>query len=138
LGIVLDTSTIVAHERRRRSIAQLMEELEFLYPRQSVAISVMTVVELSHGVYRSTDLQVAARRQAFIDQLASRLEVIPVSLSLARLIGRIEGEQAAAGRVIDLADLIIGASALQRNDAVLTLNKKHFALIPNLQVLTPS
>ena len=115
-----------------------MEELQFLYPRQSVSISVMSIIELTHGVHRSSDPEVASRRQSFIDKLASRLNVIPVSLGLARLIGRIEGQQAAAGRRIDLADLIIGASALQQNDAILTLNKRHFALIPNLHVLTPS
>jgi predicted nucleic acid-binding protein len=89
---------IVVQERPRRSVADLMEELDFLYPGPSVSISVMTIVELTHGIHRSTEPRIAQRRQEFLDRLA----------------------------------------ALQRNDAILTLNKRHFALIPDLHVLTPS
>ncbi len=97
----------------------------------------MTVIELTHGVYRASTAEIAARRQAFIDQIAERMAVLPLTESLARLIGQIDGQQASAGRVVDLADLIIGVSALQRGDAVFTLNKRHFSLIPELRVLTP-
>jgi predicted nucleic acid-binding protein len=51
-------------------------------------------------------------------------------------VGRIEGEQAAIGNVIAFEDLVIGATALSLDFSVLTANQKHFALIPNLKVLT--
>ena len=69
-----------------------------------------------------------------MSQLAS---VLPVTLEIARLAGQVEGEQAARGFAIPLADLLIGCTALYFGDSVLTLNQKHFTLIPGLSVLSP-
>ena len=46
----------------------------------------------------------------------------PVSLAIAQLAGRIEGEQAARGISTAVEDLIIGATALHLGFDVVTLN----------------
>lgn len=60
----------------------------------------------------------------------------PLTLEVARLTGRIHGEQMGRGVSIDLADLTIGATALHLGFDVVTLNAKHFEAIPGLNVLT--
>ena len=59
----------------------------------------------------------------------------PVSLPIAQLAGRIEGEQAAKGISIAMEDLLIGATALHLGFDVATLNVKHFSLIPGLKTV---
>ena len=57
-----------------------------------------------------------------------------VTLEIALLAGRIEGEQAAVGNIIAFEDLVIGATALHLGFDVATLNLKHFRRIPGLNV----
>lgn len=59
----------------------------------------------------------------------------PVSLEIAQLAGKIEGEQAAQGIAIPFEDLVIGATALYLGFDVATLNTKHFSLIPDLNIV---
>jgi len=63
------------------------------------------------------------------------LIVYPVTLEIAQLAGRIEGEQAAKGHSIAFGDLVIGATALYLGFDVATLNAKHFRAIPNLKIV---
>ena len=62
--------------------------------------------------------------------------VHPMTLEIAQLAGRIEGEQAAKGISIDFEDLVIGATALHLGFDVATINVKHFQRIPGLKVTT--
>jgi hypothetical protein len=59
--------------------------------------------------------------------------VHPVTLDIARLAGKIEGQQAARGIAVAFEDLIIGATALHIGFDVATLNLKHFQLVPELK-----
>ena len=61
--------------------------------------------------------------------------VYPVTLEIARLAGKIEGEQAARGISIAFEDLLIGTTALYLGYAVATLDVQHFRLIPGLAVV---
>ena len=71
-----------------------------------------------------------------MEDICLDLAVHPVTLAIAQLAGRIEGEQAAKGISIPFEDLVIGATALHLGYDVLTLNVKHFQLIPGLKTVT--
>jgi predicted nucleic acid-binding protein len=71
----------------------------------------------------------------FTEELCRDLIVHPVSLAIAQLAGRIEGEQAAKGVSIAFEDLVIGATALHLGFDVATLNERHFRLIPGLKTV---
>jgi predicted nucleic acid-binding protein len=62
--------------------------------------------------------------------------VHPVTLEVAQLAGRIEGELAAQGNSIALQDLLIGATALYLGYDVATLNLRHFQIIPGVKAVT--
>lgn len=59
----------------------------------------------------------------------------PVTLEVAQLAGKIEGEQPARGISIVFEDLLIGSTAQHLSYSVATLNARHFRLIPGLPVL---
>jgi predicted nucleic acid-binding protein len=51
------------------------------------------------------------------------------------LAGKIDGEQQAQGVTVPFADLLIGATALSLGFSVLTVNLRHFCLVPGLTVV---
>jgi tRNA(fMet)-specific endonuclease VapC len=98
----------------------------------------VTVVELTHGIYRGkTDLDQASR-SAFAEEIYRDIIVYPVTLEIATLAGKIEGEQMARGISIAFQDLLIGTTALQLDFEVVTLNVRHFQKIPGLRVVLPA
>jgi predicted nucleic acid-binding protein len=100
------------------------------------ALSVVSIVELTHGIYRAKTDADRVRRKAFTDELSRDMIVHPLTLGIGQLAGRIEGEQAAKGITLDFEDLVIGATALHLDFDVATINVKHFQRIPGLRVIT--
>ena len=76
------------------------------------------------------------RRLAFIEELCRDVPIHPVTLEIARNIGRIEGQQAAQGISLSFEDLAIGVTALHLGFDVATLNVRHFQKIPGLKVVS--
>jgi predicted nucleic acid-binding protein len=135
MGLILDSSVLIAGERRGETVRQLMERVRGACGDTESALSAVSIVELTHGVYRAKADADRIRRAGFVDELIRDMIVHPVSVAIAQLAGRIEGEQAAKGISIDFEDLVIGATALHLGFDVATTNVKHFQLIPGLKVV---
>jgi predicted nucleic acid-binding protein len=73
-----------------------------------------------HGAYRAKDAARQVRRLRFIERLTSDVPVNPVSLDIARLAGRIEGQQEAKGIQVRSA---IRLSALPRSISATRLRR---------------
>ena len=136
MGVILDSSVVIAGERRRDSVWEILERVEAVCGRTAVALSAVTAMELTHGIYRAKKDADRKRRETFVEEVFLAVAVHPVTLDVARLAGRIHGEQMDRGVVIDFPDLIIGATALHLSFNVATLNVKHFERIPGLKVVT--
>lgn len=136
MGLILDTSILIAGERRGGSMKQVLTRLRDLHGDTETAISAVTVVELTHGIYRARTEQDRIRRSMFAEEVFEDLYVYPLTLEIARRAGQIEGEEAAKGNAIAFEDLVIGATALGLGFEVVTLNVRHFERIPGLTVLT--
>ena len=136
MGLILDSSIVIAAERRGHTVRQILEQIKAAYGEIDIGLSVVTIAELMHGAYRAKDEAQKRRRLAFIDRLCSDVLLHPVTVEVARRVGRIEGEQAAQGIVIAFEDLAIGVTALQLGFDVATLNLRHFQRIPGLTVVT--
>lgn len=138
MGLILDSSVIIAAERQGHTVRQILEQVQALYGEINIGLSVVTIAELIHGAYRTKgDAEKQRRRFAFIDRLCSDIPVHPMTIEIARLVGCIEGEQAAVGNIIAFEDLVIGATALHLGFDIATLNVKHFQRIPGLNVIQP-
>ncbi len=137
MGVILDSSVLIAGERRDQSIRQILDQLQAKHGEIEAALSVVTVLELTHGIYRATTAAHRARRQAFAEEVYRDMVVHPVSMEIAQLAGRIEAEQMAEGIVIAFQDLLIGATALHVGFDVATLNIRHFQNIPGLKIVSP-
>ena len=112
----------------------MLENLS-LHPNDpEIAISVVTVLELAHGITRADTPQRRSRRQQFLDERLVGMPIHPVTVSIALRAGQIDGQMQAAGTRIALADLLIGTTALELGYAVATANTRHFHSIPDLTV----
>jgi len=135
VGLILDSSVVIAGERQGHTVRQILEQFKSDYGETEIGLSVVTIVELIHGVQRAVTEEHRQRRQAFVDELIRDVPVHPVTIETARLAGRIEGDQAARGVTIAFEDLLIAATALQLGFGVATSNARHFERIPGLKVV---
>lgn len=135
MGVILDSSVLIAGERRKDSVAEVLKRVEAVCGKTTAALSVATAIELTHGVYRAQTDADRKRRESFVEELFDAVAMHPLTLDIARLAGRIHGEQMNRGSVIDFPDLIIGATALHLGFDVVTLNVRHFTAVPGLSVI---
>jgi len=136
LGLILDSSVIIAAERKRQTIEEFLTSIGQRFGEIEIAISAVTLAELVHGVARANTPEIRTARRAFINELKKHVPVHPVTDSTAEIAGQISGEQAAKGITLPADDLLIGASAIEQGYGVVTLNARHFGKIPGLHVLT--
>ena len=135
MGIILDSSVIITAERRGHSVRQILEQVQASQGEIEIGLSVVTVAELVHGVYRAKTPEQQQGRLTFIERLCQDVPVHPVTLDIARLAGRIEGQQEAKGIRVSFEDLLIATTALHLGYSVATLNLRHFQRIPGLSLM---
>ena len=135
MGIFLDSSVVIAAERRGRTVREILEKINAAHGQIEIGLSVVTIAELTHGAYRSKTQAQQQRRLEFIERLSSDVPVHLVTLDVARLAGCIEGQQEALGIQFAFEDLLIGATALHLGFDVATLNLRDFQKIPGLSVI---
>ena len=136
MGLILDSDVLVAGERRGETVIQVIQRVRAVVGDAECALSVISIIEFTHGIYRAKTDADRTRRRAFAEELARDMIVHPVSLPIAQLAGKIEGEQAAIGVSIAVEDLIIGTTALYLGFDVVSSNVRHFNHIPGLTVIT--
>jgi tRNA(fMet)-specific endonuclease VapC len=135
VGVILDSSILIAAERAGQTVRQILTGVRAAQGEIDVGISVVTMAELFHGAYRADSGARQQRRLEFIAELRRDVPVYPVTFEVVRLVGKIGGQQAAKGIRIPFEDLVIGATALDLGYSVVTRNVRHFRLIPDLPVV---
>jgi len=137
VGLILDSSVVIAAERRGDTVEKLIEWVVSVAGDQDAALSAVGLTELAHGIYRAQSPETRQRRQAFIEELLRVLTVYPYTTATALLAAKIDGEQQAKGVKIPFGDLLVGVTALELGFSVLTVNVRHFQMISGLQIVQP-
>ena len=74
-------------------------------------------------------------RLAYLSALTRTLPGIPFTLEIGLVAGRLDAETSLIGNRVPYAGLLIGATAVHLNFAILTTNLRHFRMIPGLVVM---
>lgn len=135
MGLILDSSVVIAAERQGDTVEKLIGQVVAVAGDQDAALSSVGLTELIHGIYRAKTPEIRLRRQSFIEELLRDLTVYPYTKATAMLAGKIDGEQQSQGVTVPFADLLIGVTALSLGFSVLTVNLRHFRLIPGLHIV---
>lgn len=103
MGLMLDSTALVAGERSGKNARQLLESVTLQTGDDSIALSVITVLELAHGVARADTVERRERRQRFLDELLIGVPIQPITALIALRAGQIDGRSRASSVSIPLA-----------------------------------
>ena len=131
MGLILDSSLLIADERGKFDMAGFLRQFSSLEP----IIAAITASELLHGVERAPDAVGKARRQRHVEQILATIFIQPFDLAQARIHARIWAELQTRGQMIGAHDLLIAAAGLTLGHEVATLNVQEFKRVNGLKVI---
>ena len=135
MKIAVDTSIIVALERRNPSVIKLLKTMA--EKAVVLIISTVTVSEILTGSYLKRE-----PKKAVLDakKVLAQFLWVPLDGAIAERTGKLLAYLITKGNPIDFQDVVIAASAMNvQSDYLITLNKKHFVVFPTISkiVYTP-
>ena len=122
---LLDTSTVIDLLRGNANVQESVIEKGIA----EIAISQITLAELSVGIYLSKDTETEKERISF---LKNNFAILPFTSS--EEYGQIKASLYTEGQMIEDMDILIAAEAIRHKLVLITSNEKHFSRIPKLKL----
>jgi predicted nucleic acid-binding protein len=123
---LLDTDVVINLLAGREATIRVVDALDV-----DPAISAITVGEYYEGFYGSEDPPAAERR---FELALDSFVIYDVDLPTMKRCGWIRRSLRDSGQLIPDFDIVIAATALERNLTLITRNTKHFARITGLKI----
>lgn len=128
MGIILDTSILIAYESGNLDIDKLVKD----NADEPFGLSAITVSELLHGVHRADSESRRLKREAFVQKVIDTFPVYPFDISAARIYADVWASFLKKGVPIGAHDLLIAATAISLGFSVATHNVRDFKKIKGL------
>lgn len=132
MAIILDADVIIGGERGSFDLRRWVES----HAHEQFEIAAITVAELWHGVERATAAQKNIREN-YLRALMDVLPIIPYTEQTAYHHAKLWAQLESSGKMIGPYDLIVAATALERESTLATFNKRHFGNVKGLKVVEP-
>jgi tRNA(fMet)-specific endonuclease VapC len=126
MSFLIDTDIASAHLRGVRNVSG-----KFLQYTGRLYVSTVTLVELKSWVYRGNT---PAKYRRGLNDMLRDFQILPVDEIVAEKSGEVGAELMDQGISVTTPDLLIGATALIHDLAVVTHNVRDFTVIPGLRV----
>ena len=126
LRYLLDTNTVSYHVRR--SSPALQRRLKATRA-SSVALSVVTEMEIRYGLARNPRLRIAPLVEAFL----AGFTILPLDSAVAKVYAKVRASLEAEGTPIGPLDLMIAAHAIARGLTLITNNVGEFQRVTRLK-----
>ena len=126
---LIDSNWVIPYLDGDPTALQLLQELA----PEGIAISIITYLEIYHGVLRAPDpVQAEAQIQTFLDTVP----LLPLTLAVARRCALLRETLRRQGKRIKprALDLIIAATALEHGLTLVTRNRDDFDDLSGLQL----
>jgi tRNA(fMet)-specific endonuclease VapC len=127
--MILDSSILIAYERRRFDFERLLAD------HSPPALAAITAGELLIGVERADTQERRARRESFVQNILTRVPIIPFDLAQARLFAVHFAELGKRGEMIGDRDLQIAVTALSLDFELATFNVREFQRVAGLRLV---
>lgn len=128
MGIILDTSILIAYECGYLDIDKLVKD----NADEPFGLSAITVSELLHGVHRADSESRRLKREAFVQKVIDTFPVYSFDISAARIYADVWASLLKKGVSIGAHDLLIAATAISLGFCVATHNVRDFKKIKGL------
>lgn len=125
---LLDTNVVGFHIRE--SSSALRRRLRRI-DASSVALSVVTEMEIRYGLARNPGLRIASLVEAFL----AGMTILPLDSEVASTYAQVRAHLESKGTPIGPLDLMIGAHAVSIGATLVTNNVKEFRRIRGLRVV---
>ena len=127
---LVDTDRVVDYLKGKPEAVETMERLV----ADGLGISIVTYGEVYEGIYFGDEPRLY---EEIFKRFLKGVEVVPLDKPVMRAFARLRGRLRVDGLLIPDPDLLIGATALQRDLTLVTGNSGHFKRIPGLRRLEP-
>ena len=125
---LLDTNIISAFFKGNPAVVDAV--IDYVKRHKRLSYSIITHYELLRGFMAlGSDKKLAAYR-AF----SAQCDILPLSDQVVEQAAMLYATLKNCGNLIDDADLLIAATALQKKSGLVTDNQQHFRRIPNLKL----
>ena|ERR1700733_15198802 len=130
MGLVIDTSALVALERARADWSQRL-------PDEPAVVAAIVYAELLVGVRMADSRRRAAIRRVKIDALLAVVPIAPFGPAEAERWADLYDQLRRSGHLIPANDLAVAATALERQYGVLVGpdDEAHFRRVPKLRIV---
>ncbi|NOH04707.1 MAG: type II toxin-antitoxin system VapC family toxin [Chloroflexi bacterium] len=119
---LLDTNILILYLRKTKGYYELLDTLAM---DDTLFISAMTRLEIIRGMHE--------RERVDTFEFLDSLETIEITIEIANRAGELMRSRRTRGVVLEDADALIAATALEHGLALVTTNAKHFPM-PDLVV----
>jgi len=130
MGVIFDTSVLIALERGAHGIEKLIAGRE----NEPFGISVVTVSELLHGVHRADTEKRRLTRGAFVEKIIQTFPFYSFDLSAARIYAKLWANLAKKGLAIGAHDLMIASTAISLGFSVVTADVRDFGKVKEVSI----
>ncbi len=128
MGVVLDTSILIAVEKGKFPLGRILAVME----TEEVAVAAITISELLHGVERAKPPPFKERRSHFVEWVITTFDIVEFGLAEARVHARLWAQLKSTGQLIGPHDLMIAATTLRLGFSLATFNESEFRRVPGL------
>ncbi len=123
--ILIDTTIVIDYLRAGNKEKSYFVKL---YKDFDLYMSVISVFELFNGA-------TSEQKKLDVETICDVLELIDFDVHTAKLSSELYQDLLQKNKMIEFRDILIGATALQYNILIATLNVKHFERIRNLEIV---
>jgi tRNA(fMet)-specific endonuclease VapC len=130
--VCLDTTFLADLFRKNPMAEKKLKEL--VESQKEISITVITLAELYYGAYKSTRTE---EEKAKVEQIKHRFSILEMNEKGAQKFGELLNKLEKSGKKISDRDALIAAIAISKGEnTIITRNKKDFARISGLSVIT--
>lgn len=124
--VIIDTSILIDHLRKQPNRESVFERIARKFPKEELAISVVSVQEVFQGASTRSP-----ERLAYLVALLSAITIMPYTYEIAQKAGEVNRD---LGDPIEFADAAIATTTIINGAKLATLNQKDFARIGQLDL----
>ena len=129
MKIILDTSAIVEIDRKNEEVIKLIKSL--IDEDCNILISIVTVSEILTGSYLTRDFK---KSLSEAKRILGQFIWIELNAEIAEKTAQYMAYLISNGKPVEYPDVVIAATfKIMQADYLLTLNKAHFQLIPEIK-----
>src|SRR5258708_38852853 len=100
MGLILDSSVVIAAERRGDNVAQMLKQIVTATGDQRAVLSSIGMTELVHGIYRAQTPEARNRRGPLICKIPKDVEGDPYHKQTPLHAGKIAPHKPAPARIL--------------------------------------